>query len=301
MISVWSMVVFVVCSAVQQSRPAESPADLRVMTFNIRLGTAKDGENDWAHRKDLACEVIRTYRADVIGLQEAMRFQLDDIRKALPIYEELGVGRDDGQKGGEYSAILYRGDRLKMIQSGNFWFSETPEVPGSKSWNTACTRLCSWARFEMKSTGQTFYFYNLHLDHKSQPARDHSVELLSERIHAREKKDEPVIVTGDFNAGEKGAPIRFMKGELARTTDSKAKVVSPKLVDTFRVLHPDAKDVATAAGFKGGRVGEKIDYIFAPADVRVLETEIIYDQKNGRYPSDHYPVMATLRLPKKGS
>jgi endonuclease/exonuclease/phosphatase family metal-dependent hydrolase len=278
---------------------ADTKADdleLRVMSFNIRYGSANDGENHWKNRKEMVFNVIRDRPSDIIGLQEALRFQMDEIREAHPVYGEIGVAREDGNSEGEYSSILYRTDRFGVGESGTFWFSDTPEVAGSNTWGNACVRICSWARLIETKTGKAFYIYNLHLDHVSQPSREKSAVLLTERIKNRRYK-EPFVVTGDFNAGEDNPVIKYLKGEIAieGPDGSRAKTPIP-MIDTFRVLHPDVKDVRTAHGFKGTRQGNKIDYVFVPPGTKVLEAEILYDNVEGRYPSDHYPVDARFRL-----
>jgi endonuclease/exonuclease/phosphatase family metal-dependent hydrolase len=278
---------------------AVSEPNLVVMTFNIRYGTANDGENNWANRKEMACDVVRRNNPDLVGLQEALRFQIDDMRAALPQYAEIGGGRDDGKTKGEYSAILYRKDRLDVNDSGTFWLSDTPEIPGSITWGNACTRVCTWGRFIAKDSGKAFYLFNTHLDHVSQFSRDRSAILLARRIRDRAHPD-PVLVTGDFNAGEDNSVVQYFKGlrELPNAGDglSKNPVV---LVDTFRVLHPDAREVGTFNGFKGTASGDKIDYILAQPDTKVLRTEILRDNKDNRYPSDHFPIVAVLRLVSK--
>jgi endonuclease/exonuclease/phosphatase family metal-dependent hydrolase len=288
----------VVCRAGESasSKPSADKPDLVVMTFNIRYGEAKDGENSWDKRKDMACDLLRRQAPDVIGLQEALRSQIDDIRSSLPQYDELGVGRDDGKTKGEYSAILYRKDRLDVNESGTFWLSDTPEVCGSITWGNACTRLCTWGRFVPKAAGKAFYLFNTHLDHISQYSRDRGIILLADRIRDRRHKD-PILITGDFNTGEDNPVVRYLKGEreLQVAGDGLSKNPFP-LVDTFRVLHPDARDVGTFNGFKGNGSGAKIDYIFAPRDTKVFHAEILRDSKDNRYPSDHFPVLAALRF-----
>lgn len=283
---------------------ATAPAaggDLRVMTFNIRYGTANDGDDSWKHRRELVFDVLRKHRPDAVGLQEALRFQIDEIRKAVPGYEEIGAGRDDGREKGEYSAILYRSDRLRAGEQGTFWYSDTPQKPGSKTWGNNLPRVCTWARLLPAKSGsglRPFYLFNTHLDHQSQPSRERSAELLAARIGAREHRD-PVIVTGDFNVAEDNPVIRYLKGKVARaSTAPDEAAASPALVDTYRVLHPEKKESGTFNGFKGTRGGAKIDYILAPQDVRVLEAAILHDNSEGRYPSDHFPVLAVLRLPE---
>lgn len=262
------------------SRPADLGDRLGLMTFNIRLGTVDDGPNHWKLRREMVFGVIREHGPDLVGMQEVVRFQLDELLAALPNYEGFGAGREDGQTKGEYSPILYRKDRLKLLESGTFWLSETPEVPGSKSWDTACTRVCTWGRFRENRTGRTLYFFNTHLDHKSQPAREKGIALVLQRIEERPHKD-PVFLTGDFNAGENNAAIKLVK---------KFK----HLRDSYRVAHPDEKEVGTFNGWKGKSDGDKIDYIFVPRGVNVVSAEILHENRDGRYPSDHFPLMTIV-------
>lgn len=268
-------------------RAEEEAIDVRVMSFNIRYGTADDGENRWEKRSGLVCEALRRHEPDVVGLQEALRFQIDEIRSALPGYAEIGAGRDDGKEKGEYSAILYRSDRFRPAESGTFWLSDTPEVPGSRSWGNSIPRICTWARLVESRTGTAFYVYNVHLDHQSQPSRERSAALLGRRIAARRHAD-AAIVTGDFNAGEGNPAVLHLKGDAPGCG----------LLDTFRVAHPDSKEVGTFHGFRGGTSGSKIDYVLVPPWVRTLDAAILRDPMEGRHPSDHYPVTARLRVPR---
>jgi len=291
LLGLWTF--FLLCSTDVVGAEADD-LKLRVMSFNIRYGSANDGKNHWKYRKEMVCDVIRDHPSDVIGLQEALRFQIDAIREALPVYGEIGVAREDGCIEGEYSCILYRTDRFGVGESGTFWFSDTPEVAGSNTWGNACVRICSWARLIETRTGRAFYIFNLHLDHVSQPSREKSAVLLAERIKKRRYKG-PFVVTGDFNAGENNPVIKYLKGEIAVEGPDGGKMKTPvPMIDTFRVLHPDVMDVRTAHGFKGTRQGDKIDYVFVPPGTKVQEAEILYDNVDGRYPSDHYPVISSF-------
>lgn len=272
------------CSA----RPFEDDGNVRLMSFNIRYGTADDGENVWENRKGLVFDVICGYKGDVVGLQEALRFQIDEIRRALPEYGEVGAGREDGKKEGEYCCILYRKDRFKAAEEGTFWFSNSPWVPGSIHWGNECTRICTWVRLIDKETGEGFYVYNVHLDHVSQPSREKSAELLAKKVDRREH-DEPFFVMGDFNAAEDNKAIHYLRG-WGETT---SPVV---MVDTYRIVHPFEKEAGTFHGFRGGRDSEKIDYIFTDIKTKVLEAEIVRTHEGGRYPSDHFPVTAEVDL-----
>lgn len=268
--------------------PAALPREpLTVMTFNIRYGTAKDGENEWTARREMLFEVVRSAKADLIGLQEALDFQIDEIVAAVPGYAVVGVGRDDGAEKGEYSAILFRTERLHVAEAGTFWFSDTPSVVASKSWGNNITRICSWARF-IDRDGRGFYHFNLHLDHQSQPSRERSTVLLRARIDTRAVPD-PVIVTGDFNVGESNPALA--------TLTLGAGPAAPALVDTFRVLHADEKDAGTFSGFKFGNHGtDKIDYVLVQPGAEVITAEIVRTSRNNLYPSDHFPVIARVRL-----
>lgn len=263
--------------------PAPQPAaaaPLTVMSFNIRYGTANDGENHWLKRREQLFDLLRAQQADVVGLQEALQGQIEEILRAVPGYDYVGVGRSDGRRAGEYAAILFRTVRLRVRRSDTFWFSDTPGAVKSTSWGNQIERICTWAYFE-DVEGPSFYLYNVHLDHQSQPSREKSVGLLLERISARDPKA-PAVVTGDFNAGE---------------TNPAARAMLAAFRDSFRVLHPDATEVGTFNGFKPGQIsGDKIDFVFVEPGTEVLAADILRSSRDGRYPSDHFPVTARIRL-----
>jgi endonuclease/exonuclease/phosphatase family metal-dependent hydrolase len=165
---------------------------------------------------------------------------------------------------------------------GTFWFSPTPEVPGSTRWGNTITRICSWARLEDRASARAFHVYNLHLDHESGPSRERSAEFLARRILARGARD-PVLVLGDFNAGADQLPIRYL-------------LTSVPLTDTFRALHPDTTGVGTYHAFTGRTEGPRIDHILASGEWTVRSAGIDRGNEAGRYPSDHYPVYAVVRL-----
>lgn len=258
--------------------------ELTVMSFNIRNGKANDGENSWPNRRGLVAGVIREYDPDILGVQEAFRFQLDHLDQDLNGYTEVGIGRAGGTKD-EYSAILYRTDRFDLLESGTFWLSDTPEKI-SKTWGHFHLRICTWARLKDRSTGQALYIYNTHFDHKSQRARVNSAKLIRQRIANRKTKD-PVLLTGDMNAGEDNPAIKTLK----------AKGDPYPLRDSFRMVYPDAKWVGTGnGGYKGGVEGAKIDYVFVGPEFETHDAVIDAATRGGRYPSDHYPVIAWVRL-----
>ncbi|MBM3808498.1 MAG: endonuclease/exonuclease/phosphatase family protein [Acidimicrobiia bacterium] len=259
---------------------ATAPEPLNVMTFNIRYGTANDGPDRWELRRGQLFDLLEAQAPDVIGLQEALHFQIDEILAAVPGYAMVGVGRSDGGQSGEYAAILYRSARLTVRQTHTFWFSDTPDVVKSNTWGAALERICTWALFD-DAQGTSFYVFNLHLDHVSQSAREKSVTLLLDRI-AKRAPSLPVVVTGDFNTGELNPAAQAMR-----------KVFR----DSYRVVHPTASEAGTANSFKFGQTsGEKIDYIFVEPGTEVMGADILRSAVAGRYPSDHFPVTARIRL-----
>jgi len=277
------MIVSLLLSLLFAQAPAPQPAaaaPLTVMSFNIRYGTANDGDNHWLKRREQLFDLLREQQADVVGLQEALHGQIEEILQAVPGYDYVGVGRSDGRRAGEYAAILFKSSRLRVRRSDTFWLSDTPGVVKSTSWGNQIERICTWAYVEDRE-GPSFYLYNVHLDHQSQPSREKSVALLLERIKARDPKA-PAVVTGDFNAGEANPAAQAM---LAGFRDS------------FRVLHSDTTEAGTFNGFKLGQTGgEKIDFVFVEPGTEVLAAEIVRTSRDGRYPSDHFPVTARIRL-----
>ena len=263
-----------------------SAFEIDALSFNIRFDNSNDGENAWPKRKEMVGQWVKSESPDVIGLQEALRHQIDDIKKIATAYSEYGVGRDDGKSRGEHCTILYLKKRFSLDKSdcGTFWFSDTPEKIASKSWGNEIPRICTWARFIEKKTDKGFYVYNVHYDHRSQPSRLGASELIIQRISKRKRSNEPIILMGDFNASENNPAIKIFKDEPLN------------LVDTFRVVKPDEKMVKTFHGFRGGSFsGGKIDHVFMlPKMGKVTSAEIVRFNKEKRYLSDHYPVRAKL-------
>lgn len=271
-----------VVAVVSFALPLDGAEPLRVMSFNIRYGTADDGENSWPHRRELVLDTIGNDDPHVLGLQEALRFQIDEIRTAHPHFDEAGVGRDDGREKGEYAAILFDRRRLQMIEQQTFWFSDTPEKVASTSWGNEIPRICTWAQFRERKSGEEFLVFNVHWDHVSQKSRERSAELLCNRIAGREL---PALVTGDFNADERNPAF-------ARLIEDRP----PRLVDSFRVRRPQSDEVGTFNGFRGKRSGGKIDAVLATSQWQVLKAAIDRTERDGRFPSDHFPVTATVQL-----
>lgn len=258
-------------------------APIRVVSFNIRYGTANDGAHRWEVRREAVVATIADHAPHLLGVQEALRFQLDELAAALPGYRELGVGRDDGREKGEYAALLVDTARFAVLEWGTFWLSDTPEVPGSMHWGNRITRLTTWARVADRAGNDTLRVFNLHWDHESQPSRERSAALLLERL-ASVPEREAVIVMGDFNSDESNRAYRQLTGETGR------------LRDTFRSMHPAATMVGTFNAFRGDSTGGKIDAVLVGPRWETVAAGIDRSLWSGVLASDHYAVWAYIVL-----
>ena len=265
------------------------------MTFNIRYYRApNDGLDAWEYRRKMVADILENSGADAIGLQEAEFPQMEYLREKLNDDFGILVTYGYGTEMGHSNALLYRKSRFAVGEWGTFWFSDTPDKPGSKGWGNGSPRFCTWTRLVEIETGKSFYFYNAHLDHRSQYSREKSARLITDRINQR-KHRAPFVIIGDLNSKEDNNVIRFLKGgELS--LDGQACRTAVPVVDTFRVKHGDEVDAGTLNGFDKDRPFIKIDYILTEAAMKVLEAEVITYNEDGRYPSDHCPVTATIRF-----
>ncbi|HWQ56008.1 MAG TPA: endonuclease/exonuclease/phosphatase family protein [Bryobacteraceae bacterium] len=262
------------------SLPAMAGEALRVMSFNVRLPAKVDGPNHWEHRKDLLVDTIRQKAPDVFGTQELFHEQGRYIAEKLPGYAWFGVSRRGNQED-EHMGVFYRKDRLKLIDSGNFWLSETPETPGSMSWDVTLPRIVTWGLFETAG-GRRFYFYNTHFAHRREDdgARLNSARLIAERV-AQLPANVPFVLTGDFNSPAGGDVYKILTASL---TD--ARTASPR----------PAGPEGTFNGFKGETSGPRIDWILYRGALKAVEAQTVTRNEKGRYPSDHFPVFAVLEL-----
>ncbi len=261
----------------------DTPLVLQVGSFNVRWDAPGDGEHRWEHRRVRLETLLHAWDPDLLGLQEPLHHQRDQILKALPNYDAVGVGRDDGVSAGEFCPILYRRARFDLAGSGTFWLSGTPATPGSVDWGSRLPRICTWASLVERETGIAFSLYNLHLDHESQTAREKGVQLLVDMIRGRPAAG-PVIVTGDFNAEADNPAI----GRL-RAADS------PVPVSALRASVPPVT-LGTFHGFTGQAQGGAIDHILLSPDWEVLDAQVLPGDGARPFPSDHFPVAATLQL-----
>lgn len=268
----------------------KASAEVRVMSFNIRYGTANDGNNHWDKRKDFLIETIKAFNPDLLGTQETLGFQRDYLAEKLSGYEVLGVGRDDGKEAGEMTALYFKRSRFEKLDGGHFWLSQTPDVPGSKSWDTSLTRMVTWVKLRdrLQPKAMPLMFFNTHFDHRGEQARVESAKLIRRKVEEAGKNCR-IIVTGDFNAGEGSGPYQA----LFDASEGKSSPVR----DAYRVTNPErAPNEGTFSGFKADAVtGPRIDWIAVSREWQVVKSEIDRTQRDGRTPSDHFPMIAILR------
>jgi endonuclease/exonuclease/phosphatase family metal-dependent hydrolase len=260
-----------------------------VMSFNLRGdfdgGVATDKptgwlRNDGEHRRELVLRLASEANPDLLGVQEAYRNQVQELAAALPGHAFVGVGRDDGAEAGEHSCLYYRTDRFELVDSGTFWLSKTPDKPSTYP-GAACPRIATWAVLRDKEAGnREFLVLNTHWDHVSSEARRYSAELIRERLAG----NLAAIVMGDLNVTEEDEPITTLLGEGPK-----------RLIDSFREVHPQrGENERSFHDFQGGEAGSRIDYIVHTDGLRAMDAEIVRTSYGDRYPSDHYPVTATL-------
>ncbi len=273
------------CSTQEQLKNTDDNSlyQVKAMTFNIRYGSAEDGGNSWNNRKQILFDVIRDFNPDILGLQEVLKFQLDELLDVMPHYTYSGVGRDDGKTAGEFAPIFYSRDRYIQDTTETFWLSDTPNIPGSKSWGNNITRICTWAKLFDKFSGKTFYFMNVHLDHQSSVSRIKSALAIVQKIKSF-NNNLPVVLTGDFNTGEDDQTIKT--------------ILDYGLIDSYRKLNAKSANEGTFNSFTGEDSKDKIDFIFVSKHFVPEHSSIIKTNRNGKYPSDHFPVTAVIEFMK---
>jgi endonuclease/exonuclease/phosphatase family metal-dependent hydrolase len=255
---------------------------LIVGTFNIRFDNPRDTGNLWVDRAPVVSNLIRFHEFDVLGVQEALKNQLDGIATALPEYARYGKGRDDGKDAGEHSAIFYKKDRFTLLKSGDFWLSENPDKPG-KGWDaTCCNRICSWVYLQDKLTKKRFYTFNVHFDHQGVVARRESSKLILAKIQEIAGQA-PVLLTGDLNGGR--------DSEWYQTL-----ATSGLLTDVFTKTKFPYANNSSMNGFRTPRNRTVIDHIFMTKQFTASRWGILTDSYFGKYPSDHFPVLAVVEL-----
>lgn len=257
------------------------------MTFNIRLNVASDSLNAWPYRKDKVASQILYYTPQILGVQEALPEQMQDLRDRLPNYKSLGGGREDGKNKGEFSAIFYDTTRLQVLKTEMFWLSLTPEIPGSKSWDAAITRMVTWAQFRDRKTKKIFFAFNTHFDHMGKVARRESAHFILKKTKEI-AGNTPLVFTGDFNAQPADEPIQIIlnKDLPDHLTDSKELSATPHYgpTGTFNGFGPKEQ------------TDQPIDYIFLKGKWKVSKHATISETWNGRFASDHFAVLSTIEL-----
>lgn len=273
--AIW--IIFLSCSFLL---PAQSPVEL--ITYNIRLNTPGDGAHAWPHRKKDVTALFKFHRASIFCVQEALPDQIDDLQNAFPGFACEGVGRDDGKREGEFSAVFYDQSRFTRLDGGTFWLSETPGHC-SFGWDAACRRICSWVHLKEESAGKDFYVFNTHFDHVGEVARKESAGLILRKIDSITGNQRPVVLCGDFNLPPDAAPIGLIRSQLN---------------DAYEVTAlPPYGSIATYHGFTyDDPPRERIDYVFVSKGIRVLRYGALTDSRDRSFFSDHLPVLVTLEF-----
>ncbi len=266
------------------AQAADEAKHVRVMTFNIRYNEPRDGVNAWPNRKQKVADVIRFHKADLVGVQEALIGQLEDLEKLLPSFAWCGVGRTDGKHDGEFSAILYKKARFKLLECKTFWLSPTPEIAGSKGWDAAYPRVVTFAKFRDNLSKKTFYHFNTHFDHLGVKARFESAKMIIGRIRNASSGIQSVL-TGDLNVKEDSEAYKTLTAADSGLKD--ARYIS-------RNGHFGGNSTFNA--FKEMQPANKIDYVFVTPGIQVFEHGVLSDNWDGLWASDHLPVLAEIML-----
>lgn len=278
----------IAASTQDQSQPGDT---LTTLSFNIRNGTLDEGLDSWDARRHRVIETIADHDADLVALQEPVAEQVAELLHALPRYAAAGAHRLDGRIQGEGCVTLYDRTRFFVTHSGAFYLSDTPDVPGSITWDNAWPRVCTWVHLIEYGTGRGLYVYNLHLDNRGQQSRQAGAEMvrrdISRRVNAPHATD-PVILMGDFNADPASPPLHTLTEASAR----------PRLIDTLEG-RPQAEGIGTYTAFDPASDGgsKRVDYVLASEHFHVIDASIDQRTIDGRYPSDHFPIRAVLRWP----
>lgn len=272
---------FLCWALLSQAAFGQESVTLNLASYNLRLNLAQDGVNAWPNRKEMVKSLIRYHDFDIFGTQEGLADQISDLAE-MKEFAFVGVGRDDGIHGGEHSAIFYRKSRFALLQSGDFWLSQTPEKP-SLGWDaTCCKRIASWARLRDLASKKEFFFFSVHFDHQGVEARRESGKLMVRKIREI-ARDEPVVCAGDFNSTPETEQVQTMQTLLN---------------DSYRIsAMPAYGPVGTFNDFKReAPLDQRIDYIFVSNKIKVLKYAVLTDFKDGRYPSDHLPVVVKAEI-----
>jgi len=260
------------------SAKKDDESKVKIMSFNVRYGDAEDGTNSWIYRYPLTAMMIDEQKPDVIGMQEALNYQVEYYQDYVKPYKYVGKGRDDGKKKGEYTAILYNSKTQSLSSWGTFWLSETPDTP-SLGWDAACNRTATWALMKDKASGKRYYFVNTHLDHVGEQARKNGIALVLERMAQINKEGLPVVLCGDFNV----------------TQDDEALADLNKSMSSCRKTAFKSDNGITYNAWGKAKEQCQIDHIYYKGFSRCHDFSVLTKKyENRAYISDHFPVITIM-------
>lgn len=253
---------------------------IKIATYNLRYANTTDIGNLWTERKSAVVDLIQYHQFEIFGVQEAVKLQLEDLKKAMPTFDYYGVGRDDGKSAGEHSSIFYKRDRFDLLDKGDFWLSQTPDKPGF-GWDSKFNRICSWVKLKDKKSRKIFFVFNAHYDHQGMVARVESSKLVLEKIKSI-AGNRPVVFMGDLNGGRETAWYLLLAD-------------SGILKDSYSMVDQPYQLSGTFNGFNTAAVGKDvIDHVFVSHQFKSIRWAVLTDTYFGKYPSDHFPVAVQI-------
>ena len=277
-------ILFLLLAIVTMASCTEEKANVRWATFNMRLDTPADSLNNWKYRKERVAQYIQNMKLDVVGTQEVLQNQFNDLKSLLPDFEGVGVARDDGKETGEYSAVFYRNSVFDALDSGTFWLAENPDSVGMMGWDAACVRVATWAKLQHKATGKIVMAVNTHFDHVGKVARRESALLIIRKIKEI-VGDRPAVLTGDFNVTDQSEAYNTIVSNEFVLLD--AHKVAEKVGGVSYTFHDfDRREMEKRS---------KIDFVFVTPQIKVLQSEVTQEVKEALL-SDHNPQWTELEF-----
>jgi endonuclease/exonuclease/phosphatase family metal-dependent hydrolase len=280
-----ALVVFLALLIISGCRGNNEEMNLTVMTFNIRYDNPRDSLNAWPNRTSIVCELLKKEKPDLLGLQEALWYQYEEIDSAISGYSSVAAGRDDGKKKGEMNPVFFNINRFEIVRENTFWLSETSDIPGTKGWGASLPRIVTWVELTDKKTGEPLYYFNTHFAHDSDSARIMSAGILLSEVRRIAGKNR-FLITGDFNM----SPDSKAYSIITESSSSRSLLKDSYLISRTKPEGP----AYTTNSFRDEPGKSRIDYIFVRKGMKVLNNSTIVKKEGPIFVSDHWPVKAVI-------